>query len=81
MKFSIVPNFSGAKCFFIYRQDALPLGDGDRANAISKDDISVKLMTFFLERMLKPRDVGTGGAVNLKIFNPDGIQLDPINPP
>ena len=56
------------------------LGDGDGSATILKDDISVKRMTFCLERMLKPGDVGTCGAVNPKIFNPDGMQLNAVNP-
>lgn len=58
-----------------------PLSDGDRADPILKDDISAKSLTFCPEGMLKKRDVGTHGAVNLKIFNSDGIQSNAINPP
>jgi hypothetical protein len=57
------------------------LGDGDGSATILKDDISVKRTTFCLEGMLKKRDVGACGAVNLIIFNSDGIQSNAINPP
>jgi hypothetical protein len=45
-----------------------------------KDDIGAKSTTFCPEGMLKKRDVGTRGPVNLKILNTDGIQLNALNP-
>lgn len=73
--------YTGAEGFSIHKKETIFLGEGDRANAIVKDDISVKRTTLCLEGMLKQRDVGTCGAVNLKIFNPDGMQLNAVNPP
>lgn len=40
-----------------------------------------KRTTLFQQGTLKKREVRTRGAVNLKILNPDGIQLNVINFP